>query len=150
MSERRETVADIVDEMRHGLDKSWHEIDREWARSLPDRVEAAAKRESGNTAYLRETLKAVVDSATVIMGCLKHKRGPVFNIAKNLIVVVQSALAAPLRNCDVGTAEEQAERFKKFCSDHQAPWHGCTNCPVLMSEKCAITWAQMPYESEVK
>ena len=49
---------------------------------------------------MRETLKAVVDSATVIIGCLRHKRGPVFNIAKDLIVVVRAALAAPPRNCD--------------------------------------------------
>lgn len=58
----------------------------------------------------------------------------------------RAALSAPARNCDAGTAEEQAKRFKKFCFDHQAPWHGCTNCPVLMSEKCALAWAQMPYE----
>lgn len=51
------------------------------------------------------------------------------------------------RNCDVGTAEEQGVRFKKFCNDHQEPWHGCMNyCPVLMSEKCAIAWAQLPYK----
>ena len=44
MSEN-ETIADIVEEMRHGLDKSWHEIDREWAHGLPDRIKAAAERE---------------------------------------------------------------------------------------------------------
>ena len=44
MSEN-ETVADIIVEMRHGLDKSWHEIDREWAHDLADRLEAAWKRE---------------------------------------------------------------------------------------------------------
>lgn len=63
--------------------------------------------------------------------------------------ICDEALAEPPRNCDVGSTEEQGMRFKKFCNDHQAPWHGCTNCPVLMSEKCAIAWAQMPYE-EVK
>lgn len=60
------------------------------------------------------------------------------------------ALSKPPRQCDVGTAAEQAERFKKFCFDHQAPWHGCTNCPVLMSEKCALAWAQTPYKAERK
>lgn len=44
-NEKQETTADIIAEMRHGLDKSWHEIDREWARSLPDRIEAAILRE---------------------------------------------------------------------------------------------------------
>lgn len=62
--------------------------------------------------------------------------------------MLRAALALPRRNCDVGTAEEQAERFKKFCYEHQAPWHGCTNCPVLMSEKCALAWAQTPYAAE--
>ena len=65
-----------------------------------------------------------------------------------MVKEISDALAEPPRQCDVGTAEEQAERFKKFCFDHQAPWHGCTNCPVLMSEKCALTWAQMPYEAD--
>ena len=67
-----------------------------------------------------------------------------------IVVEVKCENAETRRNCDVGTAEEQAERFKKFCFDHQAPWHGCTNCPVLMSEKCALTWAQMPYTEEVE
>ena len=30
--------------------------------------------------------------------------------------MVNRALAAPPRNCDVGTAEEQAERFAKVCT----------------------------------
>lgn len=30
-----------------------------------------------------------------------------------------AALAAPPRNCDVGTAEDQAERFYAFCGDHR-------------------------------
>ena len=68
--------------------------------------------------------------------------------ASDLADDVFDAIAVPPRNCDVGTAEEQGKRFKKFCSEHQAPWHGCTDCPLLMpiSEKCALLWAQMPYE----
>ena len=40
-----EMTADIVAEMKHGFDRSWHDIDREWAHGLADRIEAAAKRE---------------------------------------------------------------------------------------------------------
>ena len=42
--EKKETLADIVAEMRHGFNRSWHEINREWAHGLADRIEAAAKR----------------------------------------------------------------------------------------------------------
>ena len=45
MSDRQETVADIVADMRHGFDQSWHDIDREWAHGLADRIEAAHRRE---------------------------------------------------------------------------------------------------------
>lgn len=62
--------------------------------------------------------------------------------------MAKKAISHNPRQCDVGTADDQAKRFEKFCSDHQEPWHGCTNCPVLMSEKCDLAWAQMPYVDE--
>jgi hypothetical protein len=34
----------------------------------------------------------------------------------DIISIVQEALAEPLRNCEVGTAEEQYKRFDKICS----------------------------------
>lgn len=63
----------------------------------------------------------------------------------------------PLRQCDVGTAEEQAQRYDKFCEGMD-----CVKCPVhalwhhyfeiCKNQKvsCGLIWAQMPYESEVK
>ena len=58
-------------------------------------------------------------------------------------------ISRPLRNCDVGTAEEQAERFKEFCEDSQVDEDYCSVCSkcVLKNESnCTLTWAQMPYE----
>lgn len=51
------------------------------------------------------------------------------------------------RNCDVGTTEEQDERFFAFCNSHK-----CPSCPCRFIKKtdCALIWAQMPYESEGK
>lgn len=59
-----ETQADIVAEMRHGFDQSWHDIDREWVHSLPDRIEAAAKREAEGMREVMniEELESVVDA----------------------------------------------------------------------------------------
>ena len=64
---------------------------------------------------------------------------------------VNSALAEPPRNCDVGTAEEQEKRFHSFCKTHlsgtrsicseQCP---CVGCRSMFH--CLTKWAQMPYE----
>ena len=59
--------------------------------------------------------------------------------------LLRSALALPPRNCDVGTAEEQQNRFNRFCRP-------CADgCPFLECRtivECAIKWAQMPYEAQ--
>lgn len=57
----------------------------------------------------------------------------------------------PLRQCDVGTAEEQYERYRHRCNAQD-----CCYCPVRKrwdfsrtgSESCQLVWAQMPYEEE--
>lgn len=62
--------------------------------------------------------------------------------------VVDEALAAPPRNCDVGTAEEQKERFEKFCESQ--PTVNCDGCHLAMNYACEFEWAQMPYEPQKK
>ena len=66
---------------------------------------------------------------------------------------VNAALSAPPRNCDVGTAEEQAERFYAFCGYHrfQSGIKGmCSSlCPCIRCHdmcNCITTWSQMPYD----
>lgn len=53
----------------------------------------------------------------------------------------------PLRNCDIGTAEEQAIRFHKYCSRQSQDDILCLGCPLFgKEEQCEFVWAQMPYE----
>ena len=57
----------------------------------------------------------------------------------------------PLRNCDVGTAEEQSERFSNFCKiESSASGVYCTGCRAICygKDKCELVWAQMPYEAK--
>lgn len=56
---------------------------------------------------------------------------------------VNSALAAPPRNCDVGSAEEQTERFVDFCYRSEK----CVSCQMEPEEgtDCILKWAQEPY-----
>ena len=60
------------------------------------------------------------------------------------VVRCDAALAAPPRNCDVGTAEEQAKRFRSFCDIYNR----CGSCPLDFTDDivaCPIEWAQMPF-----
>ncbi len=65
---------------------------------------------------------------------------------------IVSALSAPPRNCDVGTPEEQDERFKNFCLSYYEPCNvdgECWKCPLFKTKtRCPIAWAQTPYEAE--
>lgn len=66
--------------------------------------------------------------------------------------IITDAIALPLRQCDVGTAEEQTKRFSDFCAVHRhtdLPW--CAGCPLENTPSdtgCSFAWAQMPYEAE--
>ena len=62
------------------------------------------------------------------------------------IDAIKAALAAPKRNCDAGTAEEQSERFYAFCNVKSGGV--CIGCPIANPGDCSLQWAQMPYESE--
>ena len=77
--------------------------------------------------------------------------------------IVEAALAAPQRNCNVGTIDEQYKRFKNFCRTHQfisddsedgfPPVYVCSNesCPLHNyyiahnEDHCELAWAQLPY-----
>jgi hypothetical protein len=62
---------------------------------------------------------------------------------------IDEALAEPLRNCEVGTAEEQYTRFNRLCTR----FADCKNCPIwrgglVSRSRCLAYWAHMPYEEE--
>lgn len=64
----------------------------------------------------------------------------------NALDKAKSALASEsLRNCDVGTAEEQSERYEKFCYAHRSREKGCGDCPLCDIVCCGFAWLQMPY-----
>lgn len=122
----QETSAHILKEMRDVFNRSWYDIDREWAHDLADRLEAAHRRE----------LFEAEASALEIAG------------------YIEAARRKPARNCDVGTPETQVVRMSAFCLGHQP--HGevtnCPGCPIKSGSYflCALRWGQMPYEGEPK
>ena len=99
---------------------------------------------TGNKVEKREAVEAIAaicDGADT--GCL-NALVAIYNIAK-------AALAAPPRNCAVGTAEEQFERWKTFCLKYD---NDCTACPcdgyTHPTAYCFAKWSQMPYEAKEK
>ena len=76
------------------------------------------------------------------LGCLERDK---------ICAEIDSILSTSSRNCDVGTAEEQAERMDKFCDSHGHGCDGhctyaCENCEFVSVDRCELAWAQMPYK----
>lgn len=67
----------------------------------------------------------------------------------NARALLAEALAEPERECDVGTPEEQSERWWKFCNKHfiQSPAKdNCAKCPIRGTNRhCEFVWGQRRY-----
>lgn len=65
------------------------------------------------------------------------------------VAAAMRAYKSELRNCDVGTAEEQLKRFGNFCRMISKD-EICDGCPLFPQcstlEHCTLAWAQMPYK----
>ena len=88
-------------------------IRRVTVKELADRLKAALRRERGDRAKLREAVKAVVDVGYPhnFQREAPHIRGYCYDITR-AIEKCFAALAAPVRNCDVHTADELKVIFK--------------------------------------
>ena len=104
------------------------------------------KANPGNAAAMREALEVCFD---FIMR-LDRAFNPFMQILfENAIAKAKAALAAPPRNCEVGTAEEQSKRFHSYCLEHNSACDvdmECCRCPLeKVKARCELAWAQMPY-----
>lgn len=96
----------------------------------------------GNKMKMREALLEIAKVADDWERHSPTKAGALDRIYE----LANAALSEPPRNCDVGTPEEQRERFKAFCRDRQ---HGsCDGCPIPKKGFCTLQWAQAPDEAE--
>ena len=175
-NERHETVADNVS-VNHQF--------REVAKMIPHEEVNVSKMETttptrekssavGNAAAMHKALEKFNavdlsglefpldgDSSTIYNSNKKEITIPYWRVAELLNEVkaaqdmANSALSAPPRNCDVGTADEQAKMFHSFCEKFQSciqemcsplcPFINC--CDVC---HCMTKWLQMPYKEGEK
>ena len=104
--------------------------------------------ESNNKA-MREALESVRRDMWDLMGSSSESLCEA--LALRINKTIRAALAAPPRQCDVGTIEEQELRFLAFCASQEDASTGCLDCPCFAETggHCELAWAQMPYnESE--
>lgn len=109
---------------------------------------ANLRRRIGDTARLRGALVSAI-------GTLKKLYAPSKRTAGRIVTCRQkceAALAAPARECDVGTPAEQAQRMADFCKRHYKKAvpgrHICSACKFHNKDvewECYFAWAQMPY-----
>ena len=104
----------------------------------------------GNAAKLREAIVEAKRIAESLDGCRLNDYLKLEEIAR----ICNAALAAPARNCDVGTVKEQSQRFDSFCDAHKYVGNDGVNwcsrtCPCYNDINCGVNWAQLPCESEV-
>lgn len=160
------TISDIIAEKRNRA----NEIERDvaakmangemlsdlYARELiadmrreAERLEAAAKRECGNAAAMREALEKCVD-LILRFGNAELVETPL-EVIIDIETILKAALSAPPKNCDVGSAEEQVMRFDAFVRDRRGDLNCTGKCPAHNGVdfgvvRCVLQWAQMPYE----
>ena len=93
---------------------------------------------------LREALKDIWRLVEQIHFLYSDYPSEIHDIARK----VNAALAEPVKNCDVGTADEQSARFDKFCHENINVQRCCGDCPAFRTTRddCELVWAQMPYE----
>ena len=93
--------------------------------------------EERNAVAMREALKTVK----------RYLDGYTVNVLE-MRSQVDAALAAPQRNCDVGTATEQAKRMREYCFSKDSL--GCPNHCLhsLQAIDCFCEWGQMPYNEK--
>lgn len=122
------------------------------ARDMRDALEYAFAQKSpkfeppSNAAAMRESIETMRRYAM-----LPQEELSLSLLQRTIHEKCDAALAAPARNCDVGTAEEQAARFKAFCLPRVGKCSENSKCPAkhpcnqIGIQYCQLKWAQMPF-----
>lgn len=132
-------LAEIADRIRAAAkrERAFHAMTEEANERLREHLAIALKGGVGNAAKMREALKAI---DFVVWNKRRHTKEEV-----EAHRLATEALTVPPRQCDVGTVEEQDERFRNFCAKYIGGT--CTGCKLQDCglAECSLQWAQMPY-----
>lgn len=133
--QERETVSDIMSEMREYADSmekhliyDLSECSTDYLRVLADRIEDAINRENrtvekssvvGNSAKMRE---ALMEASIALSSATHHHMTE--DDAKDCLAVIETAISAPPRNCDVFSKAKVLEILedRSFSKEDTIEW----------------------------
>ena len=133
--------------MPHTLPGGFYGVaNAEEGTQMPEPKEFAAREATrekssqvGNSAKMRDALSEISNLADAL---------DIDN--PNVVAILdqcRDALAAPPRNCDVGTDEEQLRRYEELCYSHTCGSRcSLSGCPLYEYDCSPFAWGQMPYE----
>lgn len=104
----------------------------------------------GNQQKMRDALVKTLDAIKSLSR--KHNDDlpeDVCAILGSMAFEANAAISAPPRQCDVGTDEEQVDRYCRHCQTHCISCerrHACNVCGERYRLRCFARWAQTPYE----
>ena len=137
-----ETIADIKAWLRRPIEGENAYLTL-WRNEIADRIEAAENQSVtncnrlGNASKMRE---ALINAYNAMFKFIKTPYAECDEMAFALDGAID-ALSAPPRNCDVGTPEDQHNRFMRFCDSKSMGYCWGRGC-----RKCMAQWGQLPYE----
>lgn len=99
---------------------------------------------------------ALVKAQTLLKRCTFDGRVDKEELRMELDTI-DAAVNMGLRECDVGTGEEQTLRFHNFCESHRVPFDPSrgtmcagAKCPAYNHDaNCFFKWAQLPYDESL-
>ena len=93
---------------------------------------------------LREALEALLNLAYEVED-MNSDSGPRTSMPTKFVIdTAKAALSEPIKNCEVGTADEQLTRHGDWCAMRPTTAHPCLDRGWC--RKCFADWSQMPYE----
>ena len=96
-----------------------------------------------NEAKMREALENIAEYAKAAE--CHTEDAHLLGYLNQIAMWAEDALSAPPRNCDVGTPDDQHNRFMRFCDSKSMGYCWGRGC-----RKCMAQWGQIPYEGENK
>ena len=127
-----ESLSDIVAEMRgRGEDGR---MDRRLWLDYADRIEAIDSADAWRSLYTPGNAAAIREALAEARKVIKAIGG---YWAREMLPIIDAALAAPARQCDVGTPAEQERRYKATGEVYHT-----------LTLTNALAWAQTPYAEE--
>jgi hypothetical protein len=95
-------------------------------------------------------IREILLKADVLISIATFEDGVKMDEVNKIRSEIKAALAEPIRNYEVGTAEEQYYRHDEYCNMKKECKKCYTDDALFACISCFARWSQMPYESEVK